>query len=667
MSETESWPSQPVGTSSAPARPDDLDQYRSEFDFAEATAWVRNNYVLVAGLLLVLAEIIWKAQLLSHMFFTQDDYVNLDIAITSPFSWHYLTLIGAGHFFPGVRAVAWVLARVSLYDWGLDAGLVLLLAAAAGLAALRLLRTLFGDRPAILIPLVIYALTPLTVPDLGWWWCAIESLPLQLAIFMALNSHVLYVRSGRGRHLAAAAAWLVVGMLFFEKAIVLAPLLFAFTAAFLMGARSWLAGALATLRQHIWAWLVYGVLMIGYAVLFIVAFSNSGQQATGPSSLSAAWTFALTMVKDTLMTGALGGPWHWLPVQNGFYGLAAPPAALVFLAGLAVVVVLIASIMLSPIAWRAWAILIGWVVCADMLPIVFGRLYPGLQNILGLETRYVADAACLLAICVGLAFLPVIGSGQKEPAAVSDQTPVSSRGLLVAVVGEQRLRYVATALVAAFLVGSIWSVRAYESITPGPAVVRTYVANFKKAVRLAPHDTKVLDQYMPQQLVEGALFGKKGSAESAVIGDLARGKLAGRLTWIGNPVGTIDGLRMFGSDGRLYPAVIAGVYSVHRPGTGLSACWPERRGRVVVKLQSRTSIFDYTLQISYIWGAAPRSVTVQYGNSAQRLTVTKGVHSAYLPVHGHVTGFAISGLGGHGICVGSSEAGRLVPYGPPVR
>ncbi len=43
---------------------------------------------------------------------------------------------------------------------------------------------------------------------------------------------------------------------------------------------------------------------------------------------------------------------------------------------------------------------------------------------------------------------------------------------------------------------------------------------------------------------------------------------------------------------------------------------------------------------------------VQYGDSAQRLLITKGVHSAYLPVHGNVTTFAISGLGGHGICVG---------------
>ena len=101
-------------------------------------------------------------------------------------------------------------------------------------------------------------LTPLTVPDLGWWWCAIESLPFQLAIFMMLNAHVRYVRTGKSLHLGTACAWLVVGMLFFEKAIVLAPLAFAITAAFLMAQRSWLAGPVATLRQHRWAWFAYG-------------------------------------------------------------------------------------------------------------------------------------------------------------------------------------------------------------------------------------------------------------------------------------------------------------------------------------------------------------------------------------------------------------------------
>jgi hypothetical protein len=55
----------------------------------------------------------------------------------------------------------------------------------AGLAALRLLRALFGERPAILIPLAVFLFCPLTMPALGEWSSGLESVPLQLATFMA--------------------------------------------------------------------------------------------------------------------------------------------------------------------------------------------------------------------------------------------------------------------------------------------------------------------------------------------------------------------------------------------------------------------------------------------------------------------------------------------------
>src|SRR5579859_514903 len=203
MSETDRSLYETADSDDAPD--DDQEQDQWEFDFTAAVTWMRNHRVLLCGLLLIIGEIIWKAEFLSHMFFSQDDYVNLDIAITSPFNWHYLTLIGAGHLYPGLRAVTWVLARISLYNWALDAGLALALVAASSLALLRLLRTLFGERWAIIIPLALYALSPLTVPDLGWWWGAMESLPFQLAIFMSLNAHVQYIRTHRPRDLAAAA------------------------------------------------------------------------------------------------------------------------------------------------------------------------------------------------------------------------------------------------------------------------------------------------------------------------------------------------------------------------------------------------------------------------------------------------------------------------------
>lgn len=665
MSNMESSTEEPAGPGTALVRhsADEIEQYRAEFDFAAAAKWFKRNYVLTAGVLLVVAEVIWKALFLNQMFFSQDDFVNLDIALKSKFDWHYLSLIGAGHFFPGVRALAWVLARISLYDWGLDAGVTLLLVAAASLAALRLLRTLFGDRPAILIPLVIYALTPLTVPDLGWWWCAIESLPLQLAIFMALASHVRYVRTGHASHLTAAACWLAFGMLFFEKGFILAPLIFAITAGFLTNTRTWQTGIIVALRKFARAWLVYGALMVAYAVTFIVAFSGSAQQASTPSSASAVLSVGFTLIRDTFLPGAFGGPWHWLPLADGQQALAQPPSFIVLLSGLATIMVIGVSILLRPLAVRAWEILLGWVVIADVLPLALGRLSGGLQGFLGLETRYLADAACVLAICVGLAFLPVVGAVEVEAGA--RRMPTSVQRLRAALSADQNLRYAATAVIAIFVVGSLWSVRAYEISTPGSGAARAYVSNVKKAVHLVPRGSTVLDQFMPQQLVEG-LFGKPDALESQVIGDLEQGKLKDRIDWVSNTTGTIDDLRVFGGNGQLYPAVISGVYSVQRSGAGLRACWPERAGQIVVKFQRTTGIYDWTLRLTYIRGSAAGKVLIYYGSLIRQLDVMKGIHNAYVTINGQVSSFVIAGPGAAGLCITSAESGIIVPYGQAI-
>src|ERR1022692_3769558 len=89
-------------------------------DLRPAFRWFqRRRPVLLIAIVLVAAQVIWRAQFLARMYFYRDDFFNLDFAIRSPFSWHYLTYVGTGHLMIGQRAIIWVLARVSLYNWGL--------------------------------------------------------------------------------------------------------------------------------------------------------------------------------------------------------------------------------------------------------------------------------------------------------------------------------------------------------------------------------------------------------------------------------------------------------------------------------------------------------------------------------------------------------------------
>ncbi|HXP21173.1 MAG TPA: hypothetical protein VN840_16135 [Streptosporangiaceae bacterium] len=617
-------------------------------DLRSAASWAQQHSVLLGGILLIVAQLAWKAQFLSHLYFRQDDFHVLDMAAQSSFNWSYLTFVGAGHLIIGARVIAWVISRISLYNWALASGVSLAFVAGASVAALRLMRTLFGERPAILIPLAVYLLSPLTLADLGWWSSAMESAPLQLATFMVVTSHVWYVRTGRTRHLAAAVCWLAFGLLFFEKALVLPLLLFAITAAFLMDRRALLDASFRTLTRFWKAWLAYGLLLVAYVIVLLVALHTSAAQPQTPGSVTSVLTFAFGLVKETFLPGAIGGPWQWFPVAGGSYAFSAPPAALIWLSAVVAAAVIGASLAFRRTAARAWVILAGWVILADMLPVIVGRLNAFSPAVLGLETRYLADAVPVLAICVGLAFWPLAGEKRPVPGYVR-RAGQSSIG--------QHSRTAAAALVGVFVFSAIWSAQAYENVTTG-SVAATYIENATLALAQAPRGTPVLNRPLPDVIVEG-LFGQYALA-STVVGDAVHGKLAGHPRWILRPQGTIDGLTMFSKDGRLHLAEVYGTSSLPKPPG--AACWPERHGQIAVQFWRSSPAFTGILRVGYIWlSPTPGWLDVQYGNLVQALPVLPGLHAGYLSVTGSVSSVLLHPLNGGKVCVGDVEAGNLGP------
>lgn len=617
-------------------------------DLRPAFKWLdRKRPVLLVALLLIAGQVAWRAQFLSHMYFYRQDFFDLDFAITSPFNWHYLTYVGTGHVMMGERAIVWVLARISLYHWTLAAAVALAFLAAAGLAAFLVLRTLFGERPAILAPLAVYLLTPLGIAALGWWTVALESVPLQLAVFMALNSHIHYVRTRRARHLIAAIAWVVFGMLVFEKGLVVPVLLFAVTSAFLSGGGSWLAGIRRALLGYWRAWASYALLFIGDLVVLIISLQTSSSQPQVPST-SAVLTFGWGLLKNSLLPGAIGGPWEWLPLPGHAYALAAPPDPLIWIALIVVVAVVIGTILRRRIAWRAWVTFAAWILLADMAPIIIARLnwYPVL---LALDTRYVSDAMPVLAICIGLAFLPVadrrqVSARQERPATPAPFAAQSGRAGL-----ERAWRTAISGVFGVLVVGSIWSASSYQSATSGQPAAR-YIASVQRAVASAPRGTLVLDSPVPDQVKDAA------NGAHAVVGAI----MPGKLRWISQPRGTLDGLRIFGLDGKLHSVWVYGASTGRQAPP--NACWPARHGKIVMNFWHKAPYLTTVLRIGYIWGGhAPGAISVTYGGATKQLVVRPGLHTAFLPVSGSAARVTISGLAGNKICVGDAEAGSARP------
>jgi hypothetical protein len=615
----------------------------------DAIAWeelashvVRRHGVTMAAVGMIAVQMVWKAAVLSHFYFWQDDFVYFDKALEHGLTWPYLTTLQAGHLDPGPFTLTWAMSRISLYNWTLVCVVLLVILLASCVALLRLLRTLFGNRPAILIPLAIYLVSPLTVPDLVWWSNGIEGVALALATFMSLDAHVRYVRTGRSRHMIVAAVWLAIGMLFFEKGIVLPFLLFALTSAFLVEGR-WIRAALRAAARYWKAWVLYGVVLVAYSAVFAVLLTRPGAVPGKRGAPQDVLGFTTDLVKDTFVPGALGGPWHWFP--NKVEAFAAPPTALIWLSFLVAIAIVAVSIYHRKYAWRAWAILAAWLVVADMVPIIAGRLV--LSNttflpFLALDTHYVADAVPVLAICLSLAFWPVTG----QPDLRRTRSPNSELG---------QVGPVATGIVlTAFIFGSIWSVQSYVNVTttqPG----RAFIANAREALAQVPRGTPVADQLASSNLMSALLLGPYGY-EDEVLGKMAPGK----VRWIREPDGTIANLKVFAPDGTLWPAAVVGVYSQPIPGN--RGCWPASGESIQVPLRSVATATNppQTLRISYV-SALNQQVLVYFGGRWQQLALKKGLNTAYLPVWGSGNSVVVS-TPGHNrkLCVGSVAVGVIL-------
>jgi hypothetical protein len=611
--------------------------------------------VTIAAAGLIVAELAWKAAILRHFYFWQDDFLFFDRGLNSGFSWQYLMKVEGGHLDPGPFACSWLLARISLYNWTLVSAVILAILAASSLAMLRLLRTLFGNRPAILIPLVIYLFSPLTVPAVVWWSSAIETLPLQLATCMAMDAHVRYVRGRQARHLVLAVVWLVVGLAFFEKAMVVPLLLLAVTAGFLTEGTP-LAALRSALVRYRHAWLAYAIILAVYAGVFAVQVTRPGATPGKRGTPQEVPGLVAGLIKTTFVSGAFGGPWRWFP--SGVQAFATPPAVLGWLAVLAAAIIVGVSIARRREAWRAWAILAGWLTLADLVPIVVGRsvlIDPRFRVFLPLDTHYVADAVPVLAICLGLAFWPVAGQPDHGRAPQAAGTPQTAPERATGRARARRAAALAMGLaLGVFLLGSAWSVQAYLHVTTtGPG--RAFLANARRAVGSVPRGTPVVNQFAGSGLMSALVLGPYGY-DSEVVGSLA----PGRIRWTRQPDGTIAHLQVLDTTGTLRPAAVVGVVSRLVPNRG--GCWPVHGKDIDVSLDglAGSARHQTTIRMSYV-SSADQHVLVSFGGT-QAVALRRGLNTAYLPVSGTGRSVTIVTPGSaRTLCVGSIAVGALLP------
>ncbi|MFI6320315.1 hypothetical protein ACIBG8_22465 [Nonomuraea sp. NPDC050556] len=484
---------------------------------------LRPGPVITFGIVLIVISLAFKASVLGKAYFIEDDFLFVADADRTGLTWDYLTHVHKGHLMPGALALVWALTRMAPYSWSLVSVVMLAIQAAASGMMLVLLRRLFGDRFGVLAVLTVYVFAPLTVPALSWWSAALNAVPLQLAVVAALAAHVKYVQTGRGRWLSVL--WTIVGMAFSTKGVFIPFLVFALSSAFL-GTGMWWRSALAELRRPVW-W-VHGLVLAGYAALYLLRRDTTGADALNAPNADVVPGLVRRLLGQTFPTGAVGGPLRWGGVTpNG--GLADPTTLAVIAAWVVIGALIAVTCFYRRRAWRAWFVLAGYVVAADAVPTVLARA--SAWDLVGAETRYVADAALVFAICLALAAMPV----KDEPDAVRRRLPNS-------------LPIVGALLTAAFLVASLISINGYEKTLSGDRV-KAYLDAARTSLAAAPENAEIFSRPVPESIV--LPWNGNRRLTSYVLSPLAPDGVKEKML---NPRPT-GSPYVFGDDGRLVPVV----------------------------------------------------------------------------------------------------------------
>ncbi|NYI96027.1 hypothetical protein HNR12_002304 [Streptomonospora nanhaiensis] len=466
-----------------PAEPEPRDTGRP----GRAAAWaallnrgLRDPVVLV-GAALILGSVALKIHVLGAAYFIEDDFLFIGNAAATDLTVDYLTDLHKGHLMPGAMLLAYIQAAIAPYSWAGASGVMLACQAGAAVAVFRLLWVVFGRRWAIVAPLALYCFAPLTVPVLAWWSAALNAVPFQLAIALALLWLVRYLRTGEVRYGWLTAGAVLLGMAFSVKAVFLPPLLFAFAAAFLVPGR--LPRVLwRTADRDLPFWVGMALLSAGYGLVYLSRQDTAEGEGAGVPRAEAVADMARGLLGETFPVGAVGGPGQWGPVTPAG-GLLDPPAWAVAAAWAVLLLVAAAGLLTRRRAWRAWALLAGYLVVVDLIPTAIAR--GRYESLVGYDPRYVADAALVFVLCLAFAFLPT--RDEAEP--VRRWVPP-----------RRAARAVAVAVTAAMTAAGAYSTHAFTDTLSGDRV-RWYLDTVRQSVRDVPAQAGIYPRPVPEDIV----------------------------------------------------------------------------------------------------------------------------------------------------------------------
>jgi hypothetical protein len=576
----------------------------------------------VVAVALIAVQLAVRAAVTGTGTLAQDDLVIAGRSARLPiFSADFL-LPDDGRFAPLAHLLTALLTRwAPLEHWPMAVTL-LVFQALASLAVLRLLRILLGDRPVLLLPLLLYLFSPLALVAFDSWSTGVGAVPLQAALAWVCADALRLAGTGRRRYALTGTLVFLAALGFGGAAVVVPAVAFAVLAVAL-GQDGEPAPLVTALRRGAWLWAGLLVTAGAYALQFwalaaprVVAEEQSG-------TLTAAVDAVRLTLVEGILPALIGGPLSW----SGFGSWADPPTALV----VAAAVVPLAVVGLA--SWRRkgcgtiWTLL-GAYIGASVVLLVIQRLTTGVPVEFGLSLRYFADLAVVATIAVALvARAPVRDLPRRQ------------------LLDRQERRDLAVVVAVFFLAFSLWSTAAYTQVRdPAPA---QYLANAQEALVTA--DTPILDHTVPDSVVWGPAAPYN------------------RISWVFAPLGvetatSTDELVLLDPTGRLVDGRVSEEYALFAGPVPDCGHFVDDTASTGILLNGTVLRGEWVVQLNYLASKGGWIDVAFQDGDRQRVRVQRGLNTVYLALSGGGESLHIgTPTPGLGLCVDTGLVGILEP------
>ena len=583
------------------------------------------------GLGLVVGQALLRLLMGLGSYFTQDDFVFYTLAASQKFDLAYLFQERGNHLMPAGQAIVWPLAQYVPLEHGPAVLVMVVLQLAASLAVLGLLRELFGLRTGILAPLSFYLFGALTLPAFLWWAASLNAIGLQLGMALALRCHVRWLRRRHWVAVVGTGASTLLALSFFEKGILLLPLLVGMT--WVIDRRRGPLRDLWAALAHNWGvWVLLVIITGAWSALYLTQVNSS---YAAPPTTGVAADLVVDSVGQGVVPAVFSGPWVWTELSSVLGSVPASPTWLILASWVGLIVVFGLTVAIRRGAGRMWLVAAGY-LAGDLGLVVWGRagaFGPGV----GLEFRYYADAALVFALLVGYCILPL--RGEEAPWAPR------SRGFLTLIKGHaEAVRAAAWLALILWCVGATWSsIGLAEHWRANPA--RDYIENVRDELAGLPPETPLLDEPVPQSVLMGWFIPYNGT--SYVLAPLHD-----RPAF----VPSVTDLLTVTPEGHVVPGTVDGIRS--RPGPRPGCGWAVGATTTRIPLDRSVFLWNWTVKVAYLAGA-DTTATFTLGKTTVDVPLKRGLHDVY---------FALADTGsivevtlktpGVGVCIDRIDVGN---------